>query len=100
MGKSKAQKAAEKAAFLKELEEKYNSLSETATEVEKAELQKQIDEAKAELEELEPKGTVEVEFIKSPTGAPFFLAYNKDDSASIDVKQAAELIEAGIAVKK
>lgn len=96
MGISKLQKRADNSsALLKGLEEKYNSLPAEATDEEKAEIQKEIDAVKAELETInkpEPSKAVKVKFLKSPTGSPFYLAYNEGDEAEIDAKQAAELI--------
>lgn len=97
MGKTKAQKRADAlSALLKELEEKYNSLPVEATDEEKAELQNKIELTKAELEEinldLNKSKLVKVKFLKSPTGAPFYLGYYEGDEVELDTKQAAELI--------
>lgn len=43
---------------------------------------------------------VKVKFLQSPSSAPFFLGYNKGDVVEIDVKQAAELIDAEFAVEE
>lgn len=95
---TKAQKqAAAKAALLKELEEKYNSLPETATDEEKADLSAKIAELKAEIEK--DGGKVKVKFLKSPTASPFYLGYNQGETVEIDALQAAELIHAEIAVE-
>lgn len=95
MGKSKRQKAAEKAALIKGLEEKYNALPAEASEEEKQALLLEISTLNDA--DLESQETVAVKFIASPTGSPFFLAYNVGDEGEFNLKQAAELIELGLA---
>ena len=46
-----------------------------------------------------PKDKIDIRFTKSPTGAPFYLAYNLGDVVSFEIKQAAELIDADLAEK-
>ena len=41
------------------------------------------------------KKMVKVTFKKSPTGAPFFLAYSKGQTGSVDAEVAKELLDAG-----
>lgn len=100
MGNQKTNnKAAEAAALLKEKEDFLAALPETATPEEIAAAEKEVTEAKAALGALDStaaKSTTKIQFIKSPTGA-FKLAYNVGEKANFDVKQAAELIEAGFA---
>ena len=40
---------------------------------------------------------MEVLFLKSPTAAPFLLAYNAGDTASVSEEVGTALVEAGIA---
>lgn len=101
MAKSnKPNKAAEAAALLlKEKEEFLANLPETATAEEKEAAEAAVLDAKTALEALgknSEKAFVKIEFTASPTGK-FNLAYNKGETANFEVKQAAELIEAGFA---
>lgn len=40
---------------------------------------------------------MKVRFLKSPTGSPFFLAYNAGQTGAVRPELVADLVEAGIA---
>lgn len=106
--KNKAAEAAalltEKESLLKEKQEFLSNLPETATDEEKLAAKKEVDDLLEEIASFkkpganEPKGKIKIRFIASPTGK-FKLAYNKGEEADFEIKQAAELIEAGFAEK-
>jgi hypothetical protein len=73
----------------------FNSLPVDASDNDKLEAQKVIDDAKKALEIVDGEVLL-IEFIKSPT-KKFALAYSVGEQAEFSTAQAAELIEAGFA---
>lgn len=101
MGLSKEEKekrAAEAAALLqKNLDDAqvaFDGLGEDATEEQKQEAQKLLDDAKLAIEEAnKPSGKrKKVKFLLSPTGR-FGLGYSAGEEGEFEEKQAAELVE-------
>ena len=101
MGLSKEEKqkrAAEAAALLnKNLEDAqaaFDALTEDATDEQKEEAQKNLDDAKTALLVVKPSGKkVKVKFLLSPT-RKYALAYSIGEEGEFEVKQATELVEA------